>query len=82
MIERLRSPRKSIFNNPIFWTAFISYCVITARFSWPLRSPRVILAWSGTYCCSGSGVITIPAACVEACRTNPSSFRAFFNKRS
>ena len=82
MIDRLRRPRKSIFKRPIFCTAFISYWVMTARCSWPFFSPRVMLSCNGTYCCSGSGVITMPAAWVDACRTRPSSLRAFFSSRS
>ena len=68
MIERLRSPRKSILSRPSDSTPYISYWVTTSA-----PSP---FCWMGTTLMSGSGAITTAAAWIESCRRNPSRPRA------
>ena len=61
---RVRSPRKSIFNNPASSTSPIDHWVMTS--SLPLTRPR------GTYSVSGLSLITTAAACVPTLRASPS----------
>src|SRR5262249_29377471 len=61
---RVLSPRKSNLMRPIDSTSVNVYCVTTA----PSLSTH-----SGTWSVSVSGAITMPAACLDALRSRPSS---------
>ena len=43
---------------------------------WVIRASEFVAFWSGMSSVSGSREITTPAACVEALRATPSSWRA------
>ena len=65
------SPKKSNLTRPIASECFIENCVagISERGS----------RYNGTNSCNGLSPITMPAACVEACRYKPSNFEAMLN---
>ena len=67
-IVRLDRPRKSNLSRPSASMPCISYWVISAS--------EFVARWSGISSVSGSRLITTPAACVEALRATPSSWRA------
>ena len=71
IIDKLRSPKKSIFKRPIASTSFIVYWVRKAS-----SEPR----WSGTSSSRFLSLITTPAAWVETCLGNPSKITAVLNK--
>ena len=64
-------PRKSIFNKPTDSTAFIAYWVVGIEFS-----SEFVVLMRGTLSVKGVSEITIPAAWVLACLTEPSIFIA------
>ena len=68
---RVFRPKKSNFINPTFSTYFIEYCVTGISDFGSL--------YNGTISLSFLSEITIPAACVEACRSNPSNLLAWLN---
>ena len=61
-------PRKSNLSRPSASIACISYWVISAS--------EFVAFWSGMSSVSGSRLMTTPAACVDALRATPSSWRA------
>ena len=67
-IVRLDRPRKSNLSRPSASMPCISYWVISAS--------ELVARWSGMSSVSGSRLMTTPAACVEALRATPSSWRA------
>ncbi len=66
MSVSVRSPRKSILRRPMRSIPFMSYCVVMSD---------VVPLKRGTKFTRGSGAITTPAACVDACRVVPSRRR-------
>ncbi len=63
MTVKVFKPRKSNFTRPIFSTQVISNCVIVSL---------LLPTYKGRCSTSGVSEITMPAACVDACRVNPS----------
>ena len=74
-IARFARPRKSIFSNPTSATGCMEYCVVGLELSLPL-----VDRCRGTCSVSGFSEMTTAAACVLACRTEPSTFCAIFIK--